>query len=255
MKLHHRDLTNRVWLIDEVRGLSILLMVIYHMFYDLVFIFGVDIPVFTSPFLFALVYFFAGTFIAISGTASHFSRSNLKRGALCFGLGLLLTVGTLLIMPSEQIWFGILHMLGICMMLFPLFRPLFRRIPPVVGMVVCFVCILLTFHVQNGYLGIPGVFALPLPRVLYDIEILMPLGFPGPDFFSSDYFPLLPWIFCFLLGGFFGVLVKERRLPAWVYRPHCRPLAFIGRHTIWIYLAHQPVVFGILWVIFALLRR
>lgn len=245
----------RVWLIDEVRGLSILLMVVYHTLYDLVFLFGVRIPPFTSPVVNGLVYLFAGLFIAISGTASHYSRSNLKRGALCFGLGLLLTIGTLLILPGERILFGILHLLGICMMLFPLFRPLLRAVHPAVGMAVCFLLILLTFDVQAGHLGIPGLFRLPLPRVLYDIKLLMPLGFPWPGFFSSDYFPLLPWLFCFLFGGFFGVLVKEHRLPDWVYRPHIRPLAFVGRHTIWIYLLHQPVVFGVLWVIFAILGQ
>lgn len=249
-----KDTTNRVWLIDELRGLSILLMIVYHACYDLVFLFDVDIPIFTSPLIGGLVYLFAGLFIAISGTASHYSRSNLRRGVICFGLGLLLTVVMFVFMPSERILFGILHMLGICMMLFPVFRPLLYSVSPAVGMAICFFCFLLTFEVQNGFFGLPGVFLLPLPRVLYDIKLLMPLGFPWPGFFSSDYFPLFPWLFCFLLGGFFGVLVKEHRLPEFCYRPHLRPLAFIGRHTLWTYLLHQPVVYGILWVIFTILK-
>lgn len=246
---------DRVWLIDEVRGLSILLMVVYHAFYDLVVIFGVRIPAFSSPFVQALAASFAGLFIFISGTAGHYSRNNVKRGAICFGLGLLLTLGTALVMPDELIVFGILHLLGVCMMLFPLFRPLLRRTPPLAGMLVCFGLFLLCFHLPEGYLGFRGLWSVELPRAPYNWEFLAIVGFPGPRFFSADYFPLLPWLLCFLTGGFFGVLVKERRLPPWVYRPHLPPLALIGRHTLLVYVLHQPVVYGVLWVIFALLRR
>ena len=81
----------RVWLLDEVRGLSILLMVIYHFFYDIVVLYGVNIPLFYSPGLNMLRDFFAGVFIFISGTACRFSRNNLKRGVQCFGLGMVMT--------------------------------------------------------------------------------------------------------------------------------------------------------------------
>ena len=249
-----KKLDGRVWAIDEARGLAIFLMVVYHTFYDIVVIFGVNIPVFFSPFIQSLVVLFAGLFIFISGTACHYSRNNLKRGALCFLFGLILTAGTALIMPDEFIAFGILHMLGACMMLFPLLRPVVKKIPPVIGIIASFLLWALLFHLPDGYLGFKGVFSIPLPRQPYDAGFLFWLGFPPAGFFSSDYFPLLPWIFCFLAGSFFGVLVKENRLPAWFYRPHFRPLAFIGRHTLIVYLLHQPVVYGVLSLIFWLIR-
>lgn len=247
-----KDLTARVHLIDEARGLAILLMVVYHTFFDLVVLFGVHIPLFYSPFIQSLVVLFAGLFIFISGTACHYSRNNWKRGLICFALGMCFTLGTWLIMPEELILFGILHLLGVCMLLFPLFAPLIRRIPPVLGMLVSLFLFVFCLHLPDGWLGFSGLFSIRLPRAPYDLGFLAWLGFPGPGFFSSDYFPLLPWSFAFLAGGFFGVLVKGNRLPGWFYRMHIRPLAFIGRHTLIVYLLHQPVAYGALWLIFHL---
>lgn len=231
------------------------MMVVYHTFFDLVIIFGVNIPAFYSPLVNGLVILFAGLFIFISGTACHFSHNNLRRGLICFGLGLILTLGTFLFMPDERILFGILHLLGASMLLFPLLSPLFRKIPPLVGIPLSLILFALLYHVPDGYIGFAGWFSLALPRGIYDLHWLFWLGFPGAGFFSSDYFPLIPWGFCFAAGAFFGVLVKGRRLPAWVYAPHCPPLALVGRNTIVVYLLHQPVVYGVLWVVFALLRR
>ena len=245
-----RKTGDRVWLIDETRGLAILLMVVYHAFFDLVVVFGVDIPVFYSSFIQFLVVLFAGLFVFISGTACHYSRNNGKRGVICFSLGLLLTLVTFLALPSERVLFGILHMLGVCMMLFPLLKPLIKKIPPSVGCAASFLLFLLCYHIPDGYIGFQGLLALRLPRAVYDAKFLFWLGFPPSDFFSSDYFPLLPWLFCFLAGAFFGVWVKENRLPSWFYRPHFRPLAFVGRNTLIIYLLHQPVIYGILLLLF-----
>ena len=248
----------RIALIDEVRGLAIFLMVIYHTFFDLVVIFRLNIPVFYSGLVQFLVALFGGLFIFISGTACHLSRSNLKRGALCFALGLLLTLVTTLFLPQEQILFGILHFLGVAMMLFPLLEPLLRKVPPGLGLAACLLLAVLCYHIPDGYVGFEDLFRLDLPRGPYLAEWLFWLGFPGDAFVSSDYFPILPWIFVFLAGSFFGVFVKERRLPNWFYatqeeQPRAlRPLAFIGRHTLIIYLLHQPVVYGALMLIFAL---
>lgn len=249
-KLH-----GRVWAIDEARGLAILLMVVYHTFYDVVVIFGMNIPVFYSPFIQSLVILFAGLFIFISGTACHYSRNNLKRGGICFLLGLALTTGTALVMPDEFIAFGILHMLGICMMLFPLLQKWISKISPSVGLPVALLLWALFFHLPDGYLGFEGLLRISMPRQPYEWRFLFWLGFPPPGFFSSDYFPILPWIFCFLAGGFFGVLVKENRLPSWFYHPHIRPLAFVGRHTLIVYLLHQPIVYGLLTVIFSIIPQ
>ncbi len=243
----------RVGLLDEVRGLSILLMVVYHLFFDLVYLYGLDIPAFHSPILAFLQPFFAGVFIFISGVACRYSRNNLKRGVLCFALGLGLSAVTLLFVPEAAILFGILHFLGIAMMLYGLLHKAMDRVRPWLGAVIATVLFAVTYTLPKGTLGI-GAVSFRLPDALYDTPFLFMLGLPGQGFFSADYFPLIPWLFLFLSGACFGVYVKENRLPAWCYKTYVPPLAFVGRNTIWVYLLHQPVVYGVLYVVFFFIR-
>ncbi|RPF47239.1 putative membrane protein [Hydrogenoanaerobacterium saccharovorans] len=248
-----KDLSRRVWLIDEGRGVFILLMVLYHLFYDLVFIFEVNLPVFEWK---ATGYFqliIAGFFVFISGVSSRFSRGNLKRGVQCFAFGLLMTAGTWLFLPSQIVLFGILHMLGISMILFGLLKPILDKIPPLVGLIGCVLLYFVTYHTQTGTWGVLG-WQIGLPTGWYTTDFLFFLGLPKPEFWSSDYFPLLPWIFMYLSGTFAGVYVKNRQCPSWFYTPHSRVLAFLGRNTILIYLVHQPIIYAVLYVLFALMR-
>lgn len=249
-----KDLSSRVHLIDEVRGFAIICMVFYHAMYDLVVIFGVDFPVFTSPVMQDILQpLFAGLFIFISGTAGHYSRSNLKRGAICFALGMALTLVTAVFMPAELIAFGILHFLGIAMMLFPLLKRFAVHMPPALGVAAGLLFFWFFSNIPQGSVGLAPFFTISLPRALYGTPYLFALGFPGTGFFSSDYFPILPWMFAFFAGVCFGRLVRDGRCPKWFYRMHCRPLAFVGRHTIVVYLLHQPVCYGLILLIFTLL--
>ena len=148
-----KKIASRIGLIDEVRGFAILCMVVYHGFYDAVSIFGADIPAFDHPVMNFIRDAFAFGFIFISGAASRFSRNNLKRGALCFGCGLAMTGATALFAADQLILFGILHCLGICMMLFPLLSKLCDKVPVWLGTGILSVLFLLTFRLSSGYLG------------------------------------------------------------------------------------------------------
>lgn len=245
--------SKRIHLLDEFRGFVILLMVFYHGAYDLVMIFEVDFPFFFSPFMHYLQVFIAGTFIILSGAACRFSRNNLKRGAAAFGLGMVLTVTTALFMPSQIVCFGILHLLGSCMILFALLRPVLEKIPALVGTLLFVLMQIFTVYVPYGQLGYPPL-SIKLPSALYEVGYLFPLGFPSPQFFSSDYFPLIPWLFLFLAGSYVGVFFQRGLAPKSAYRCHLPLLAKIGRNTIWIYLLHQPILYGVLWVIFYFIR-
>ena len=247
--MEKRNLKERVWLLDELRGLFILLMVLYHLCYDLVFIFGVSIPAFQWESVRWLQLLIAGLFVFISGVACHYSRNNLKRGLICFGFGMVMTLATYLVLPSQLVVFGILHFLGLAMLLFAILWPLVRYVPPLLGLILCAGLFFLTFNTQSGYWGMRG-WEISLPQGLYTTSFLFPLGFPAAGFQSSDYFPFLPWLFWFFGGAFAGVYVHGNRLPAWTYRPHSRVLAFLGRNTIYIYLLHQPVIYGVLVVLF-----
>ena len=210
----------RVGLLDEIRGLSILLMVVYHLFFDLVYLYGVNIPAFHSPVLSFLQPFFAGVFIFISGVACRYSRNNLKRGALCFALGIALTVVTLLFVPEAAILFGILHFLGVAMMLFALLRRVLDRVSPWLGGVLAAMLFAVTYLVPKGFIGL-GALTVRLPDVLYSTPFLFMVGLPGAGFFSADYFALVPWLFLLRILAYTS---KKTACPRGAIKPMCRRL-------------------------------
>ena len=97
-------------------------------------------------------------------------------------------------MPSQLILFGILHCLGVAMMLYPLLAPLVERLPVWAGVLLSAALYLLTAGIGQRVLGF-GPFTVPLPDALYDCGFLFPLGLHPRIFASADYYPLLPWIF------------------------------------------------------------
>ena len=233
---------SRVGLIDEIRGFAIICMVVYHAVYNLVFIFGVDFPFFYSGFMNSVRDVFAAAFIFLSGSACCYSKSNLKRGIICFLFGMLLTLVTFIVIPSQLITFGILHMLGICMMFYPLFKRIFR-LPPMLGIIVFFALFFIFYDLPRG-----RILFFELPGSIYEPNLFF-LGLPSQQYVSSDYFPLIPWMFVFAAGTFFGVLLKQKRVPQFFYKTHCRFLAAAGRNTLIIYLLHQPVIYGVMYIV------
>lgn len=245
--------TQRVWLIDEVRGLAILLMVVYHFFFDMVVLYNVNIPAFYSPALSVIRDIFAGLFIFISGTACRFSHNNLKRGVQCFFFGMIMTYVMAIVMPDTPLLFGILHLLGVCMIFFALTEKFLNKVPLWAGILVCAVLFVLTYGMKQGYFGIQGLFEIPHPEFLVKSGLFFPFGIVAKGTAFADYFPLLPWLFVFLAGAFFGVPVREGKMPRFFYKRHIPPLAFLGRHTLWVYLLHQPVLMAVCFVVFTLI--
>lgn len=215
---------------DAARGLSLILMVFHHFFYDLVAFAGAPLWIFRNAVFDPLHYFFAGLFIFLSGVSSNFSHSNTARGAKVIGVALVITlVTTLMDMP---ILFGILHFLGVCMLLYGLTQGFWRRVneklPPLVP-VLSLVGTVATARLVNG-------FPTQTPH-------LWMFGLTTADFASADYFPLLPWIFVFLLGTWAGKYVREGRLPRWFYETKVPFLPAVGRRSLLIYVAHQPALY------------
>lgn len=239
----------RVHLMDELRGVLIIGISLYHLLYDLAVIFPVGIPWMFSHWMNAIRNVMAGSLIVISGISCHYSRSNLRRGLRTFGLGMVLTVVTGLVIPSQFILFGILHFFGSMMMLYALLRPLLERIPTLAGLAGCVLLFLLTWTVYSGFVRVLGT-TVYLPAFLYNKPLLYPVGFACAGISSADYYPLLPWGFLFLAGSFFGRYVRAERLPAFCYQSRLPRLAWVGSHTMAIYLIHQPVIYGILTLIF-----
>lgn len=250
----------RVGLLDELRGFAIICMVVYHALFDLNYFFGVKVPVFFDDWFDIVQTSFAGLFIFISGTVCRYSHNNLKRGVQCFFLGMILTFVTPFF-TNGNIYFGILHFLGIAMMIFGLSEKVLDHIPALVGIIVFGVLFALSCYVvrvyndsgeivSGGFFGLPGLFEWKLPDELYNVGVLFPFGFDPKGFSSYDYFPIFPWLFLFIAGSYFGIWAKNGSLPKFFYPVHIKWLATVGRYTIWIYMLHQPVVYLIFSLIF-----
>jgi hypothetical protein len=120
------------------------------------------------------------------------------------------------------------------------------KINPIVGMAVS-AALFAVFYSVSAHSLLFGL--IKLPEALYKTNYLMPLGFYNSSFVSADYFAILPWLFMFLFGAFLGKYAKGGAFPSWTYKKRCKPLAFIGRNSLWFYLAHQPIIYGILFII------
>ncbi|MCI9666223.1 MAG: DUF1624 domain-containing protein [Angelakisella sp.] len=239
----------RVHLMDELRGVLIIGVVLYHLLYDLAVLFPVGIPWMFSDWMNSVRNICAGALIVVSGISCHYTRSNWRRGLRAFGLGMLLTVVTALFIPSQLILFGILHFFGSMMMLYALLQPLLEKVPTMAGLLGSTLLFFLTWPIFSGFIRVLGV-TVYLPEFLYNKPLLFPLGFACQGIASADYYPLIPWGFLFLAGSFFGRYVRAGRLPEFCYRSHLPLLARIGNHTMLIYLVHQPVIYGLLALIF-----
>ena len=119
-----------------------------------------------------------------------------------------------------------------------------------IGLAGSFLLFLLFRNVNTGYLGSGNWNILKLPDGFYENLFTTYLGFPQKGFFSADYFSLLPWFFLFLTGFYLYQLVQKNHMMEKLFSWRVPGFDVIGRHSLLIYLLHQPVVFGISWMLF-----
>ena len=232
--------SQRIWEIDFLRGLSIILVVGYHLLFDLGEFVGVRTFLGFSTDLSSVAWkmaqnFFAGLFIVLSGTSSTLTRSNLRRGLKLLAISFAVTAVTYGFDPSSAVWFGILQLLAVSILIYGW---IFEKTRPV------------TCTVWGAIvLGLGAA----LPQVSKGLDVrfdwLLPLGIHSPGFMSFDYFPLIPWLGVFLIGATLGksVYAFKRSLLPWRM-----PQTFVnaaGRHSLLIYIVHQPVILGVLYVL------
>ncbi len=230
----------RIWELDALRGLCILGMLIVHLVYDLVDLYG--LVSWEYPPAFTFVQTWGGVlFLLISGISVTLGRHHLKRGLIVLGCGFVCTAVTAGMYflgfagKGMIIYFGVLHCLGVCMLLWQPVRKL-----PVWALAAL------------GALAVAVGFWVVDPAVV-DVVWLIPLGLTFPGFQSSDYFPLLPYFGFFLLGAVLGKTLyrKKQSLIPGVREsaPVIAFLRFCGKHSLWIYLLHQPVLSGVLYLV------
>ena len=229
----------RYHLIDGLRGLAVVNMVLYHFLFDLFILQGFRPDWREIPAVHIWQQWICWTFILISGLSWHLGRHRVKNGLILNGCGLLVTAVTLIAEPEEAIWCGVLTLLGCALLLATALGPLLERIPALPGAIGSFCIFLLTRTVQSGTLSLGGRVLWALPKTLYVGGLATVLGFPAPGFYSSDYFPIFPWFFLYLTGLFAGRMILSR--PPAILERRVPGLSWVGRHSLLIYLLHQPV--------------
>ena len=227
----------RIWELDALRGLCILGMIALHLLFDLTGFYGTISFAYPGWLLF-LMDWGGVAFFLISGICATLGSRCVRRGVIVLGCGLIISAVTTAMyrmgvaVKAVIIYCGVLHCLGACMILWAVFRRLPSWLLAVLGSGLVILGLWFkTLTVQSHWLFWLGL--------LYD------------GFSTSDYFPLLPFGGFFLLGGWLGrVLYREQAslLPGF----RCRPLEWVGRHSLPIYLFHQPILTGLLFLIYYL---
>jgi uncharacterized membrane protein len=238
----------RFWEIDAARGIAIGMMVVYHLVYDLDYAGGFDLNatrgfwrLFASSTAF-LFLFLVGVSLAVSYDRSRqtaTSESSLfwkyaSRGVRILGYGMLITLMIWLAVPDGQIYFGILHAIGLSIILA---YPFLGR--PMRALLVAIMVLLAAPVVQDLRMDDPW---------------LLWLGVRAPVGNMLDYRPMIPWFGVVLLGIVAASYLYrdgERQFPWPVHTPLLlgRLLATLGRHSLAIYLLHQPLLLGLLYAL------
>ncbi|MCK4634524.1 MAG: DUF1624 domain-containing protein [Candidatus Aenigmarchaeota archaeon] len=237
----------RFYEIDYLRGAAILMMIIFHFFYDLKFlkIFYFESTLFwwLFPRLIATMFIFlVGVSLSISYSRTRkksekeILKKYLSRGLVIFFWGLVITLATKVLIGEGFIIFGILHLIGLSIILaYPFLR----------------------YRTLNLYIGTGLIFlGWYLATFRFPFSSLLWLGFVPSVFYTIDYFPLLPWFGLVLIGMFFGNTLYPQGKRSFNVREIKTPvtdlLGLLGRNSLKIYIIHQPVLIAILAVLFLL---
>lgn len=246
--------TKRYYILDGIRGFALVNMLIYHGVWDLVYMFGCDWQWYRSELAYAWQQYICWTFIFLSGFCFPFGKKKLKRGLIVFISGLLISIVTLVAMPENCVIFGILTLIGSCMLLMIPLEQILKKVPPVIGLLFGFMLFFFTRNVNQGCLGFGDLRLVALPEHWYRNLFTTYLGFPTPDFYSTDYFSLFPWIFLFVTGYFANCFLRQKNLLSHLQPCKIKPLEWIGQHTLGIYIVHQPLIYLVLTVFFLTIR-
>lgn len=236
----------RLPLLDVIRGLTLISMIAYHGAWDLVYLAGLDWPWYHSQGAFYWQQSICWSFILLSGVCVTLSHHLWKRGLEVYACGILVTVVTLIFLPEDRVIFGVLTFLGSAMLITALlYSTVLVKIPWGCGLIVCAILFAVFRSINSGYIQIIG--KIELPKILYQGSAATYIGFTDPAFYSTDYFSLLPWIFLFWCGMYLGILLQKKGV--WQHslmQVDVPLLSFMGRHSLFIYLLHQPVLYGVI---------
>jgi uncharacterized membrane protein len=218
-----------VWL-DVARAVAVLGMVVYHFTFDLAMFGYIDPQTPVTGFWALFARAVAGSFIALAGFGLVLSHGQgigwarfWRRFGIVAGAAGLVTLATYFVMPGQFIYYGVLHSIAVSSLL----GLAFLRLPA-------------------GVLIVAAAGVIELPMVwrseAFDAPMLWWVGLSPYVRPSMDFEPLFPWFGPFLIGMAVAKLVLARGNLA---RGDAGGIGFIGRHSLMIYLVHQPILIGL----------
>ncbi|MCD6227505.1 DUF1624 domain-containing protein [Candidatus Micrarchaeota archaeon] len=236
----------RFWEIDFLRGIAIILMIIYHFLFDLNLFEGWSIDTQNGLFLLlgrtsaALFLVLVGISLTLSWSKGEKEKRNntrhfILRGIKLFLLGLLITIFTWLLLQKEFIIFGVLHFIGVSIILSIPFLKLSAKTNMAIGLMII-------------------IIGLWLSKMTFPFNHLLWLGFVPQGFNTLDYFPTFPW---------FGIVLFGVSIGRWTYKGYFRKFKFIkkpnnliinmlcyaGKNSLLIYFIHQPILISITYLL------
>lgn len=214
-------------------------MVLFHLFYDINLYISIDI---SSIIIKLWQLSIAISFFIISGISSNFlkRKENIKRAIKLSILGFLITIITYIFVRDQFIIFGVLNGLGISI-LFVSFLSYFFNIKGRYFWIF-FIFFFLTYNLSKNN-------NLNFLKNLGPFSVI--LGFPYKGFHSTDYFPLIPWIFTYIGGRLLGkILIKNN-----FYNFYGKEsfLSKIGQNSLKIYILHQVIIYVLVYFFFNIL--
>lgn len=233
----------RIAAVDVARGAALIGMFVYHLTWDLGFFRFIDADIPLTPAFHLYAHAVASAFLFLVGVSLVLAaRSGMNWGAYgerlvwIVACAAVISLGTWFLFPKAFIFFGILHCIAVASVLaLP-----FLRLP-----------------VWVGALGAAASFVAPslLASASFDRPSLWWIGLGTKPPMTCDYQPVLPWAGMVLLGVVVARLVlpgfAHASWPNWVPRNMpVRAMAWGGRHSLFVYIVHQPVILGILFLIF-----
>ncbi len=266
----------RVPEIDFLRGAALLLMIFHHTIYDVRYVFNVDAFAFQDDYWFYRMGrpLILALFLVVSGISTSFSRSHLNRGIrmLVFAVlaTILTTVAHLCVNWIGVIFFNVIHVIAVSTLVYA-------------GIDYCLAGrrglagdqagadgdgpgggvsqLKKRKETLTGWLIAAGTLAVSLGPIIAPIlpeetyhPLLVVLGAPVAGVEILDQLPLFPFLGYYLLGAAIGHTLYESGEPLWkreggVLNRLGQPVRFLGRHALLVYLLHQPICLGVLWLL------
>lgn len=236
----------RYSLLDTWRGMTLISMILYHGMFDLTSWYGNRAVWFREWPGYVWQQSICWTFILLSGFCWSLGKKPGRRGLLVFSCGWLVTAVTWVCTPDVKILFGILTFTGTAMLVMLPLKTWLDRIPPCFLLAGSAGLFFLTRNVNAGSWGFEKLVLGAVPKAWYQNLATAFLGFPSPDFYSGDYFSFIPWFFLYLTGYALYQLVKEQEWIMKRLQTKAGVLAWIGRHSLQVYLLHQPALMLVL---------